>query len=97
MIEDFFAGQKIILTYDETLQLITNTASEECIISQNMYFFTLLASVLESYPEMKKRFPPGCLGFTVNGEPPGENTLLEDGDIIHFSIPHLGNHLIEGR
>jgi len=89
--------QKILITYDKTLQLITNKESEECIISKGAYFFFILASVLESYPEMKDKFPPGSLGFTVNGKPPNEDTLLKKGDIVHFSVPFIGDHLIEGH
>ncbi|MBA7609988.1 hypothetical protein ES703_17191 [subsurface metagenome] len=88
---------KILITYDETLQLITNKESEECYISNRVYFFFILTSVLESYPEIKDKFPPGSLGFTVNGKPPCEDTMLKNGDVVHFSIPSLGNHMIEGR
>ncbi|OQX51712.1 MAG: hypothetical protein B5M53_10530 [Candidatus Cloacimonas sp. 4484_209] len=92
-----FKAQRIVITYDRTLQLITDRESEECVVSQNTYFFFILASVLETYPEIKKRFPPGILGFTVNGVPPDDDTLLQDGDIVHFSIPTIGNYLIEGQ
>ena len=90
-------SKKIMITYDETLQLITDKKSEECIISDKAPFFFILSSVLESYPEIGKQFPPGVLGFTVNGNPPENNTLLSDGDTIHFSIPSPGTHLIEGQ
>ncbi len=95
--KELLGEQKITITYDKTLQLITDRESEECIISNRVPFFFILTSVLESYPEMQKRFPPGSLGFAINGKPPEVNTLLKDGDIIHFSIPSPGKHLVEGQ
>jgi molybdopterin converting factor small subunit len=95
--EDLCDGYKIIITYDETLQLITDKSSEECFISRNTLFFISLASILESYPEIKRRFPPGILGFTVNGEVPELDTILKEGDVVHFCVPQLGDHLVEGK
>jgi len=92
-----FDSQKILITYDRTLQLITNKETEECIVSKSTYFFFILASVLESYPEMKRRFPPGILGFTVNGNAPEDGTILKDGDVVHFSVPSFGQHLVEAQ
>lgn len=89
--------QKILITYDKTLQLITEKDSEECIISKDAPFLFILGSVLESYPEIKKRFPPGVLGFTINGKPPENNTILKDGDTVHFTIPSSSKHIAEGQ
>ncbi len=97
MNDDIFDSQKIIITYDRTLQLITNKETEECIVSKNTFFFFILASVLESYPEIKKSFPPGILGFTINGTAPENGTVLKDGDVVHFSVPQTGSHLVEGQ
>ena len=90
-------GCEVVISYDKTLQLITEKEKEDCYISLNMPFFFLLSSVLESYPEIKERFPPGVLGFTVNGRAPDPDTVLKKGDKIHFQVPHLGDHLIEGQ
>lgn len=93
----FDKSTKVFITYDKTLQLITEKDREECLISQNLSFLIFFQMVLESYPDIQKRFAPGVLGFAVNGHPPELDTELHDGDTIHFSVPHLGTHLIEGQ
>jgi hypothetical protein len=93
----FDEPQKVIVTYDKTLQLITEKEEEECFISPKLSFLIFFHMVLQSYPEIQKRFAPGVLGFTVNGKPPELDAKLQDGDTIHFSVPHLGDHLIEGQ
>ncbi len=89
--------QRVIVMYDKTLQLITEKEQEECVISPHLSFPIFLHVILETYPQIQKQFAPGALGFTVNGHPPELDTMLHDGDMIHFSVPSLGKHLIEGQ
>lgn len=93
----FDKPQTILVTYDKTLQLITDKHQEECLVSPHLSFLLFLHIIFESYPEIQKQFAPGALGFTVNGRPPELDTELHDGDTVHFSVPHLGKHLIEGK
>lgn len=78
--------QTITLLYDEHLRRITGRAAEECVVSEGAPFFFLLSSVLESYPNIREKYPPGVLGFTVNGEPPELETLLKEGDTVRFLV-----------
>ena len=38
------------------------------------------------YPEIKKRYPPGILTFSINGIPPKLYSPLLDGDVVMFSV-----------
>lgn len=86
MVKGFPKPQAITVMYDEHLRLITGKAAEECVVSEGAPFFFLLSSVFQSYPQIEEKYPPGVLGFTVNGEPPEVDTVLKDGDIIRFLV-----------
>ncbi len=51
-----------------------------------MTFRLYLLFFFASYPEIKKLFPPGVLGFTLNEKKPKELTLLKDGDRVDFMV-----------
>jgi len=84
--EGFPKSLAVTIMYDEHLRLITGKAAEECLLSEGAPFFFLLSSVLDCYPEIREKYPPGILGFTVNGEPPEMDTVLREGDIVRFLV-----------
>ena len=51
-------------------------------------FVYLLQNVFMAYPEMEQRYPPGTIGFTINGIPPKPHSPLFDGDTVFFSVAH---------
>jgi len=77
---------KIKIFYDKALQAITGKAEEEMLASEGVPFMFILSSIFVSYPEIEKKYPPGVLGFTVNGRPPEDFSILEDGDEIAFVV-----------
>lgn len=76
---------KVNITYDHNLQKITGKDGEESIISKGMTFMQFLFFLFSSYPEIKDIYPPGKLGFLVNGEPPRMNDVLHEGDGLFFA------------
>lgn len=77
---------RIINSYDKTLQVLTGCEEEEIIVWGPITFRIYLLFFFASYPTIKKIFPPGILGFTVNGKKPKELTLLKDGDRVDFAV-----------
>ena len=84
--DDFPKPCKIKISYDETLQEITGRSEEEAIISEGMSFILFLGTIFSSYPAIELKYPPGTLGFTVNGQPPDDFDALENGDEISFTV-----------
>lgn len=78
----------IIITfqYDTHIQKITGKKEEPAIISENMPFVLLLSILFQSYPEIEKKYPPGTLGFTVNGIPPQEYDIMQNGDTVSLKV-----------
>ena len=78
---------KITVFYDSTLQKITGTESDPVFMSEWSTFVYLLKNVFISYPEIEKKYPPGQLGFIINGKPPtNPTTPLFDGDKVEFIV-----------
>lgn len=77
---------KVTNFYDKTLQLITLKESEEAIVSEGITFLEYLYFFFSSYPEIQDKYPPGVLGFAVNGKLPTDFDVLKDGDKIHFKV-----------
>ena len=75
---------RITVTYDSNLQRITGKEREESISSEGMPFGQFLFFLFKSYPEIQKAYPPGKLGFMLNGDPPRLDTILRDGDCLYF-------------
>ena len=73
---------KIKILYNEELKKITGKYFEESIISEGLSFVSLLYFIFSSYPEIKKRFPPGKLGLLLNNQKPNGYEILKEGDEI---------------
>lgn len=73
---------KIMVFYNERVKEITDKDFEEVIVSDNLTFTGFLHFIFSSYPDIFKAFPPGTLAFSLNDIRPGENDLLQDGDIV---------------
>jgi len=84
--EDFPKPIKVKIFYDEELKKITGKDSEETIASEGINFVTQLYFIFSSYPEIQKKFPPGQLGFLLNGKAPQKNDVLKNGDKLEFLI-----------
>lgn len=76
----------ITIQFDTELQKLTGKAGHPVIMSQGATFMFLLMSVMEEYPDIQKKYPPGTLRFTINEIPPKIYTPLLDGDIVSFSV-----------
>jgi len=79
---------RLTLRYDKTLQRITGRAEEPMFMGEGGVFVYLLQNVFMAYPEMERRYPPGTIGFTINGTPPKPHSPLFDGDTVFFSVAH---------
>jgi len=77
---------RVINYYDQTLQTITGCAFEPVIVSEGITFFEYLYLIFSSYPEIEKRYPPGILGFTINGTRPKDFITLKEEDSIYFTV-----------
>lgn len=76
----------ITISYDPCLQYITKKAKEEAMVNRGCPFMFILNCFLIDHPEVTKRYPPGVLGFTLNGRPPELSDGLKDGDLICFMV-----------
>ena len=84
--DDFLRPCKVKILYDETLQKITGRKEEEAIVSGGIPFMIFLGTIFSSYPAIELKYPPGVLGFTVNGRPPDDFEILNDGDEVFFTV-----------
>lgn len=80
-------GINISIRFDKELQNITQTEGFPMMISEGASFLFLLQSVFIEYPKIEKKYPPGALGFSINGIPPRNHAVLLDGDTVDFFIP----------
>jgi len=76
----------ITLRFDDDLQKLTAIAEHPVVMSEGVVFSFLLMSVFAEYPEIEDIYPPGTLGFTINGVPPKPYSPLFDGDVVLFSV-----------
>lgn len=81
----------ITIYYDTALQRITGKTKELSMVNNGCPFAFVLQSILISYAEIEKKYPPGVLGFTLNGQPPDPSTSLKDGDLLCFEV-YEDNH-----
>ena len=72
----------VIIRYDLSLYQITKKASDTTICSDGCTFMFILQSIFIEHPLIAQLYPPGSLGFTVNGEPPDADRPMRDGDVI---------------
>jgi hypothetical protein len=75
----------ITIRYDKYLQKITSVLSEPAVINKGMPFVMFLFTIFKSYPEIEKKYPAGTLGLMVNGKPPQDYDILQDGDIVFIT------------
>ncbi|MEK9182106.1 MAG: hypothetical protein AAB781_00780 [Patescibacteria group bacterium] len=76
---------RIVVRYDKELQKITRKPECPVIMSEGSTFVYLLMNIFMEYPNIERRYPPGTLGFSINGISPKTYTPLFDGDLIDFS------------
>ena len=79
----------ITLEYDTALQAITGRPSDPVVLSEGAPFNYLLFNLFQSYPAIERQYPPGALGFTVNGRRPDDDTVLHDGDVVSFAAVNV--------
>jgi len=80
----FLKRIKVDILYDEELLKITGKASEPAIISDNLQFVQFLNFIFTSYPEIQVKFPPGSIGFLVDGKAPQALDTFKDGDKLEI-------------
>lgn len=80
----------IHISYDPNLQKITGKATEVSMVNDGILFIQFLYFLFESYPEIQTTYPPGTLGFSVNGKPPRDGATLHDGDKLIFVATPVG-------
>ncbi|MDO8660214.1 MAG: hypothetical protein Q7K54_06520 [Candidatus Parcubacteria bacterium] len=76
----------INIEFDLELQKITGTEGHDVVMSEGSMFMFLLQSIFMEYPKIEKKYPPGMLGFIINGTPPKTYTPLFDGDVVSLSV-----------
>lgn len=86
---------KVKISYDQTLQKITGTPFEKAMVSKNLIFVQFLHFIFSSYPKIPPNYPPGSIGFTLNGKMPTDYSILEENDEVKFYIPSVISRLEE--
>lgn len=81
----------IKISYDETLEQITKTRFEKAVVSANLPFIHMLSFIFSSYPGIPEKYPPGTIGLLLNGAPPKDFDLMQDGDELTLLIPKRNN------
>jgi hypothetical protein len=76
----------ITVKFHPAMEAITGYSEMPTVMSDGATFLFLLDSVFISYPELKRRYPPGKLGMSLNSLPPKESDVLCDGDEVAFFI-----------
>lgn len=76
---------KVQIVYDEELRKITKVEREEALVSEGIKFVMFLKFIFDSYPKIPKRYPTGSIGLLLNGRPPAEYEILNEGDEIKLS------------
>lgn len=83
-------AMSIKVLFDKELQKITGNEGHPVMISEGASFLYLLMNIFMEYPEIEEKYPPGMLGFSINGIPPRDHSMLFDGDVIDFSVGVTG-------
>ncbi len=73
--------------YSGRVAKVVGFAAEDVVLEEEMRFCWVLHLLFQERPEIPEAFPPGVLGFTVNGEPPEHETPVRSGDVITFMVP----------
>lgn len=74
----------ITVVYKNNIPEITKTSKEDILISEGSNFVYLLFNIFSAYPKIQAKYPPGKLGFLINGNAPKENYLLKEGDVLEI-------------
>lgn len=82
--EKFLKPIEIKIFYDKNLKEITGKNSEISMVSEGLSFANFLYFIFSSYPEIQRKFPPGKLGFLLNGKKPLDNDILKHGDELRL-------------
>jgi hypothetical protein len=82
-------GITVHLEFDVRLQKITGNKGHDIFMSEGATFGFLLRNIFMDYPQIEKKYPPGALGFTINGTPPKTYTPIFEGDTVYFSALSL--------
>lgn len=82
----------IVVKYDQELEKITGIKEHPVMMSDGATFMFLLQSIFMEYPEIENKYPPGIVGFLINGTPPKPYTPLFDGDVVSFSVLISNSH-----
>ncbi len=83
------SGMKAIsinVRFDKVLQRITGKDEHPVMMSEGSSFLYLLMNIFMEYPKIEKKYQPGKIGFTINGIPPRDHSMLFDGDTVDFSV-----------
>lgn len=75
------------VTYDRAVQEVTGRAEDSLFLSDGCPFVMVLQAVFDQHPALTERFPPGVLGFTLNGKPPSTDARVRRGDHLHLLVP----------
>ncbi|MFZ2303419.1 MAG: hypothetical protein WAV98_01345 [Minisyncoccia bacterium] len=78
-------AMSVNVRFDKELQKITGNEGHSVIISEGASFLYLLMNVFMECPEIEEKYPPGLIGFSINGIPPRDHSILFDGDTVDFS------------
>ncbi len=76
--------ESITITYDSSLQKITGVPYDRIPTETPEPFMIVMKTVLEYYPEIESKYPPGKLGIELNGKPPTGFEQLRPGSQIHL-------------
>ena len=72
--------------YQGTVAKVVGFAVEDVVLEEELRFCYVLHLLFQERPEIPQAFPPGVLGFTVNGEAPQCETPVRGGDVIVFMV-----------
>ncbi|MDP3800246.1 MAG: hypothetical protein Q8Q90_02370 [bacterium] len=86
MSKEILKSINVFVRFDPVMEAITGQTEMKIIMSYNAPFIFLLHSIFTSYPEIQRRYPPGKLAMTLNGQHPTEYEFLKDGDRVSFFI-----------
>lgn len=75
----------VTILFNKELESITKKSNNTVTVKAGTTFVYLLFNIFAAYPEMDAKYPPGRLGFLLNGTPPKTHTRLLDGDIVFMT------------
>jgi hypothetical protein len=84
-----FTPVRITMEFDPGMQLVVGEATIEAIVDEGCPFGFVLQNLLIDYPEIWNRYPPGILGFTLNGVAPPFDAPLAEGDRLQFFVAEM--------